>query len=292
MLEHKNIFSFRFNQNNFVLTKQKIYHLLFLVNAPPPSLLTFHNLKLFLLQNKLVIFNNDTLVNVLRESLKWETFEQCCFWHLIEAHNIPVDDLMPILPDLDFMKHAEALSSVMLFLKQERPTVDLLKNILVRTAKPTDYFVVSILQYWIQDYDDKVADMMSSLLNKLSSASPNKRKRNAAGSLNKGPSPPSMEQILAHLDQLRIVSKHNPKFFLGDSMQRALQQVLATCTDSQKKKFTDLLALAEELSPRGSGTGGRGTRKAASTAKSKPRARQITIVSESSEESSDVSHPF
>jgi len=246
--------------------------------------------KYFVFQNKLVIFNNDTLVNVLRESLKWETFEQCCFWHLIEAHNIPVDDLMPILPDLDFQKHAEALSSVMLFLKQERPTLDLLKNILVRTAKPTDFFVVSILQYWIQDYDDKVADMMSSLLNKLSSSSPNKRKRGANNTANKGPSPPSMEQILSHLDQLRIVSKHNPKFFLGDSMQRALQQVLATCTDSQKKKFTDLLALAEELSPRGSGAGGRGTRKAASTAKSQPRgSRTITIISESSEDSSEVS---
>ncbi|XP_059474245.1 integrator complex subunit 3 isoform X2 [Neocloeon triangulifer] len=236
------------------------------------------------LQSKLVIFNTDTLVNVLKESLNWETFEQCCFWHLIEAHNIPVDDLMPILPELDFLKHAEALSSVMLFLKQERPSVDLLKNILIRTAKSTDFFVVSIMQYWIQDYEDKVADMVAGLLNKLSSSSPNKRKRGAG---NKGPGPPSMEQILAHLDQLRIVSKHNPKFFLLDSMQRALQQVLATCTETQKKKFTDLLALAEELSPRGSGTGGRGTRKAASTAKSQSRTRPIPIPSESSEDSSE-----
>jgi integrator complex subunit 3 len=68
-----------------------------------------------------VIFNNkDSFLAVLQESLEWETFEQCCLWHLIEAHNIPIDDIIPILPKLEFSCHAEALSSIMLFMKQER----------------------------------------------------------------------------------------------------------------------------------------------------------------------------
>ncbi|CAB3372931.1 Hypothetical predicted protein [Cloeon dipterum] len=239
------------------------------------------------LQSKLVIFDNPTLLPVLRESLNWETFEQCCFWHLIEAHNIPLDDLIAILPELDFSKHAEALSSVMLFMKQERPSVELVKNIMVRTVKPSDLFVVSILQYWIVDFEDKVADIVSSLLTKLVSNSPTKRKRGGQAAVSaKGPNPPSIEHVLAHLDQLRIVSKHNPKFFLLDSMQRALQLVLGSSLDPLKKRFHDLLALAEELQPRGSGTGARGTRKAASTAKSlnSRTSRAVPVVISDSED--------
>lgn len=171
-----------------------------------------------------------------------------------------------------------------------RPTVDLLRNLLTREAKPRDYFVVSLLKYWTQDYEEKLADLIAGLLNKHSCTSPNKRKRGgSAGGAGKALGPPSMEQVLSHLDQLRQFSRQSPHFFLLDSMQRALQQVQATCTDAQKKRFSDLLALAEELSPRGSGTGGRGTRKAASSAKT-PRGRPAKeIISDTTEDSSEVS---
>ncbi|XP_065334012.1 integrator complex subunit 3 isoform X2 [Cloeon dipterum] len=242
------------------------------------------------LQSKLVIFDNATLLPVLQESLNWETFEQCCFWHLIEAHNIPLDDLIAILPELDFSKHHEALSSLMLFMKQERPSAELLKNIMLRTAKPSDLFVVSILQYWVLEYEDKLADIVANLLTKLVPNSPTKRKRGSQAAVSaKGPTPPSIEHVLAHLDQLRIVSKHNPKFFLLDNMQRALQLVLGSNLDPLKKKYHDLLALAEELQPRGSGTGGRGTRKAASTAKSQNSrtSRAVPVVSDSADNTSE-----
>lgn len=175
-----------------------------------------------------------------------------------------------------------------------RPTLDLIKTLLARDVKPHDHFVVSLLKYWMQDYEDKIADLISGLLNKHSCTSPNKRKRGGSAGTGKGAiGPPSMEYILAHLDQLRQFSKHSPHFFLLDSMQRALQQVQATCSDAQKKRFSDLLALAEDLSPRGSGTTGRGTRKAASSAKTTQRGRTVKeVISDSTEDSSEVSYYY
>lgn len=242
------------------------------------------------LQGKLLIFEKESFLKVLEDSLEWETFEQTCVWHLIEAHNIPIDDIVPLLPKIDYHRHAEALTSIILFLKQERPTVDLLKTLLVRTVKLNDQFVVSILMYWIQDYEDKLADLMAGLLNKHSGMSPNKRKRggSAAGANKAGPGPPSLEQILGHLDQLRQYSKQSPHFFLLDSMQRALQQASAVCTDGQRKRFSDLLALAEDLAPRSSSAGVRGTRnKMASTVKNVRARNLLKDISDTTEDSSE-----
>lgn len=42
-------------------------------------------------QGKLVMFSNDDIIDVIRESLEYETFEQFCFWQLIQAHDIPLE---------------------------------------------------------------------------------------------------------------------------------------------------------------------------------------------------------
>lgn len=35
-------------------------------------------------------------------SLEWETFEQSCLWHLIGAHSISVESILPVLPKLEY----------------------------------------------------------------------------------------------------------------------------------------------------------------------------------------------
>jgi len=35
-------------------------------------------------------------------SLEWETIEQYFLWQLITVHSIPVEDVMPVLPKLEF----------------------------------------------------------------------------------------------------------------------------------------------------------------------------------------------
>ena len=57
---------------------------------------------------------------MLTLSLSWETFEQFCFWQLISAHGIPIETLVSILPGLNFTNHAEALTTLLLLLKNER----------------------------------------------------------------------------------------------------------------------------------------------------------------------------
>lgn len=59
------------------------------------------------------------LVCLTDASFDWETIEQYFLWQLIAAHNIPVEHIMPVLPKMDFSTHAEALTSIMIQLKQE-----------------------------------------------------------------------------------------------------------------------------------------------------------------------------
>jgi integrator complex subunit 3 len=44
-------------------------------------------------QGKLVLFENDSVAEVVRSSLTYETFEQFCLWQLIQAHSVPFDSL-------------------------------------------------------------------------------------------------------------------------------------------------------------------------------------------------------
>ncbi|XP_069697263.1 integrator complex subunit 3 isoform X2 [Periplaneta americana] len=265
-----------------------------------------------ILQGRLIMFRVDSFRALLSASLSWETFEQYCLWQLVTAQGIPISYILPILPRLEFSSHAEALTSILLMLKQERPTEELLKHLLSREVRPPqDVFVVSALKYWCQEHEGKLGELMASLLSsRYPNTSPNKRKRGGGGanraSSGAGAGPPSAEQVLGHLDQLRQCCRQNDfHFYSLDSMQRALQQAQSLCTDVQRKKFSDLFALAEvdevePAAPKASAgskvsAGGRGRKGASSNssgggakgaAASKSRAA-TKEVSESSEESSE-----
>lgn len=44
-------------------------------------------------QGKLVLFKNDGLIDCVRQSLCYETFEQFCLWQLVQAHDVPIEFL-------------------------------------------------------------------------------------------------------------------------------------------------------------------------------------------------------
>lgn len=44
-------------------------------------------------QGKLTIFKQEGVLDVLRDSLSYETFEQFCVWQLIQAHDVPMENL-------------------------------------------------------------------------------------------------------------------------------------------------------------------------------------------------------
>lgn len=56
------------------------------------------------------------------------------------------------------------------------PSSDLLRIIMCRDCKKTDYFVVSILKYWAQEFEDKLAEHINQQVSKFN-GTPKKRQR-------------------------------------------------------------------------------------------------------------------
>ncbi|XP_041980824.1 integrator complex subunit 3 homolog [Aricia agestis] len=199
------------------------------------------------LQGNLMMFKSDDITTMLSTSLGWETFEQYCLWQLLTAHEISVEDVLPIIPKLSYKDHAEALTSVLLMLKQERPTADVLRQLFCRTVDDEDTFVLSTVMYWCQDYEDKVADLLAVLLStRYPGTSPNKRKRSSKSIPSNAP--PSAEQVLGHLEQIRIccVDQDDMSIFNMECMQKALQQSQSNSSDSLKRQYSELFSLAWE----------------------------------------------
>ncbi|XP_058820885.1 integrator complex subunit 3 homolog isoform X2 [Topomyia yanbarensis] len=202
-------------------------------------------------QGKLVMFSNDGIIDVIRDSLEYETFEQFCFWQLLQAHDVPLESFQDLLPVLDTSLHAEALTYILLLLKTEKPTSDLVKCLLSRECKnKADPFVISILRCWCEEYEGKLSEIIAGLLtSKYPSSSPNKRKRPLKLSSMQNCSP-SSDQILHHLEHFRRSCRHGngtgTGLYVQNEMQRSLQQAFTHSTDGQKKHFSDLFALAAE----------------------------------------------
>lgn len=235
-------------------------------------------------QGRLVMFRADSFVALLSASLSWETFEQFCLWQLVTAHGIPINYVLPILPRLEFNNHAEALTSILLMLKQEKPTLDLVKHVLSRDVKPeSDVFAVSALRCWCRDYEERLGELVANLLSsRCPPVSPNKRKRGGGNnSASKSSNTPSAERILGHLDRLRPGCR---QFYKLEVMQKALQQAQASCTDAQRNLFSNLFALVEVDDP-GRGKG-RGRKPNSSPAKSKPN-RSVKETDSSGETSEE-----
>nr|CAD7452925.1 unnamed protein product [Timema tahoe] len=245
-----------------------------------------------ILQGRLVMFRADSFRALLSASLSWETYEQYCLWQLVTAHGIPIDYVLPILPRLEFSTNAEALTSILLMLKQERPTAELLKHLLSREVRPPgDVFVLSTLKYWCREHEEKLGELISALLSsRYPNTSPNKRKRGGGGKGNATSGPPTADQVLGHLDQLR---QSSCRLYGLDSIQRALQQAQASCSDSQRKRFGDLFALAEvdEVETTSKKRGVVGRKGKGAGAKSRAPAREVSDTSEESSEEEEIVKP-
>lgn len=125
--------------------------------------------------------------------------------------------------------------------------MELLKQLLCRQSVNGDMFVVSALQYWCRDYEDKLGELLANLLStRYPATSPNKRKRTGPKH-NQQSGPPTGEQVLGHLDRLRqhCLSASELQLLHSEGIQRALQQAQAASSDSLRKSYGDLFALAE-----------------------------------------------
>lgn len=166
-----------------------------------------------------------------------------------------------------------------------------------REAKPPkDVFVVSLLKYWCRNHEEKVGELVAGLLsNRQPNTSPNKRKRGGArggggGGAANGPQL-SPDQVLGHLDHLRVHSGNSYPLYALDSVQKALQQVQSSCTDPQRKVFSELFALAEteEVESKSTKTGKKTANNSTSRGKTNTRGNRPPYKEPiTSEESSEV----
>ena len=202
----------------------------------------------------LSMFRKDTLMNVLNASLEWESIEQLFLWQIIGAHDgVNVEHALPLMPKLEYPRHSEALTALLLLLKREAPTQDLLRHVLSREQKDDDAFVISILRHWVAEHEEKLASLVQTQLvrshgsngtasgsasgssasgggNGSSSASSPRKRLNGKGNHGLANPEPAVELVLAHLEHLRRTCPLNLNtFFFRDSMQSALSQVGCYC---------------------------------------------------------------
>uniref|UniRef100_A0A8C2RD57 Integrator complex subunit 3 n=1 Tax=Capra hircus TaxID=9925 RepID=A0A8C2RD57_CAPHI len=195
------------------------------------------------MMGNLVMFRKDSVLNILIQSLDWETFEQYCAWQLFLAHNIPLETIIPILQHL---KYKEALSQKgsCPALGCRGPSEEMVKMVLSRPCHPDDQFTTSILRHWCMKHDELLAEHIKSLLIKNNSLP---RKRQSLRSSSSKLAQLTLEQILEHLDNLRLnLTNTKQNFFSQTPILQALQHVQASCDEAHKMKFSDLFSLAEE----------------------------------------------
>lgn len=188
------------------------------------------------LQGELTLLNQDNFVPLAKASLNWETFEQMAFWSLLQAHRFQSEWLLPLIPVVHFGMHQEACSNIMLILAQQKPTQDLVHSLLSRELKSQDMMVVSLLKHWARLYEDVLAEVLATTVVPQKG---NKRKRQT-----KSQAQQSTQQALLQLDMLRQHSK-DTSFFNVEPLQSALQHAQVAASETQKTKFADLFALAD-----------------------------------------------
>ncbi|XP_072226725.1 integrator complex subunit 3 isoform X2 [Leuresthes tenuis] len=196
------------------------------------------------MMGNLVMFRKDSVLNILIQSLDWETFEQYSTWQLFLAHSIPLETIIPILQHLKYKEHPEALSCLLLQLRREKPSEEMVKMVLSRPCHPEDQFTTSILRHWASKYDDTLGEHIKAQLIKNNNQP---RKRQSLRSSSSKLAQLTLEQILEHMDNLRLsLSNMKNNFFTQTPILQALQHVQASCDEAHKMRFSDLFALAEE----------------------------------------------
>ena len=208
-----------------------------------------------IVSKELLFFKKDSFSSIVTTSLSWETFEQCALWQFISAHEVSIDCLLSILPKFNYHKHPEALTATILRLRNEKPSADLVRHVVSREPVTGDRFVSTCLNHWLRDYEDKLAELVSSYLTKHASGSTSSSssssggsssmKRKRGGTTSSSSSVSSKAEIaLTHLDTLRQNCRQY-EFFSHPNLQKAIRTLRQLCNDDHKKKFMDLFALAE-----------------------------------------------
>ncbi|KAI2808039.1 Integrator complex subunit 3 [Blomia tropicalis] len=185
-------------------------------------------------------FRKEGVVSILSASLEWESTAQYHVWQILSAHNISADQVIPILSKLEHHAHSEALLNLMLFIRRETPTPNLIKSLFKREPRPGDSFTPSILIDWAQNHPDKLAELIGSFIS-TNISSPNKRNKRTLTSSSKTQTmvASNVERTLFHLEEMRKMSAN--LIFMQEYMVVVLDQLKQLCSSEQTIKYSNLL---------------------------------------------------
>ncbi|CAH8596446.1 unnamed protein product [Schistosoma haematobium] len=221
-----------------------------------------------IVRGHLNLFPNNDLTNILNASLEWNSIEQLFFWQLINAHEIPTSRFLPLIHSVDSFKHPEACSNLILLLKLEKPSFELVRALLSR-RNSNDLLSMTALHFWScpdNQHAGRFSNILCSFINAplsstnavgVSSATNNqnmkdvKDKRRSSSKHQLSPEDcVDLSLILTHLDSLRRNCK-NISLLQDDDIQSALQSLVVSpkLSPNLKDRFSDLLALVEDLPP-------------------------------------------
>ncbi|CAH8592652.1 unnamed protein product [Schistosoma rodhaini] len=219
-----------------------------------------------IVRGHLNLFPNNDLTNILNASLEWNSIEQLFFWQLINAHEIPTSRFLPLIHSIDSFKHPEACSNLILLLKLEKPSFELVRALLSR-RNSNDLLSMTALHFWScpdNQHAGRFSNILCSFINAplsstnavgVSSATNNqnmkdvKEKRRSSSKHQLSPEDcVDLSLILTHLDSLRRNCK-NISLLQDDDIQSALQSLAVSpkLSPNLKDHFSDLLALVEDL---------------------------------------------
>ena len=195
----------------------------------------------------LVIFGEDNVYDVLKESLSWESYEQYNVWQLLCAEDPPVECFLNLLPLLKPSIHSEAISNILLLLKGTELTPEIVSSLLCMDCptsikeKPKQ-LSTCLLRYWSFDYSKELAKIVCGHIEKNLSTG-NRRRQLKGGNQNQ----PTMEQILVQLECFYELcqQQQNLDFFKQDIVKRSLEKVKQHCTNSIQQKFQLLFSVCE-----------------------------------------------
>ncbi|CAH8578998.1 unnamed protein product [Schistosoma margrebowiei] len=174
-----------------------------------------------IVRGHLNLFPNNDLTNILNASLEWNSIEQLFFWQLINAHEIPTSRFLPLIHAVDSFKHPEACSNLILLLKLEKPSFELVRALLSR-RNSNDLLSMTALHFWScpdNQHAGRFSNILCSFINAplsstnavgVSSATNNqnmkdvKDKRRSSSKHQLSPEDcVDLSLILTHLDSLR-----------------------------------------------------------------------------------------
>ncbi|MEN2495688.1 MAG: Integrator complex subunit 3 [Marteilia pararefringens] len=118
-----------------------------------------------IISKKVNLLPQDDIVDLIDDSLNWECIEQIYFWQILLAHNLSLNQIWQIIPDLDWTSHSEAINNIAILLKHTQPQLDIMKCLFSRHIHTNaDEFVVLILDQWRPNFDSELISAMNEYL--------------------------------------------------------------------------------------------------------------------------------